>query len=316
MIKLKLEKPSIVKEAEKAKFLPNIWLKLLVFIAVFFIGQMISSIPLLVLMFIGMIKDFASNGGSYSVELNPDNIMSFIPNSEITMLFSTALATIVTILFCRFIEKRSIQSMGFVKKNAIKDYLIGLVVGFSLFGLAILICVATGTLNYEGFTLGSGLPIIFIFLLGFIIQGMSEEVILRGYLLVTLSAKGKMIIGIIINSVLFALMHLANSGITLLSVINIALFGVFASIYMLKRDSIWGVCAIHTIWNFAQGNIFGIKVSGMNMQQSVFSFVPTQTGNLINGGSFGLEGGLAVTIVLILGIIMTLFMKQMKTIEN
>lgn len=63
------------------------------------------------------------------------------------------------------------------------------------------------------------------------------------------------------------------------------------------------------MWNFAQGNIFGISVSGMDMMGSVFSFAPTNEGELINGGTFGLEGGLAVTIVLILATIAVLLVK-------
>ncbi|HZK27488.1 MAG TPA: hypothetical protein VFD00_08125 [Thermoclostridium sp.] len=63
------------------------------------------------------------------------------------------------------------------------------------------------------------------------------------------------------------------------------------------------------MWNFAQGNIFGISVSGMDMMASVFSFAPTNEGELINGGTFGLEGGLAVTIVLILATIAVLLVK-------
>ena len=57
-------------------------------------------------------------------------------------------------------------------------------------------------------------------------------------------------------------------------------------------DSIWGISAIHTTWNFAQGNIFGIKVSGINAQVSLFSFKSSEAGKIINGGSFGLETAL------------------------
>ncbi len=63
------------------------------------------------------------------------------------------------------------------------------------------------------------------------------------------------------------------------------------------------------MWNFAQGNIFGVSVSGMDIMASVFSFAPTNEGELINGGTFGLEGGLAVTIVLILATIAVLLVK-------
>jgi hypothetical protein len=91
--------------------------------------------------------------------------------------------------------------------------------------------------------------------------------------------------------------------------INLVLFGLFASVYTLKANSIWGICAFHSIWNFAQGNIFGIPVSGLSLNASVFSFKPTDSGTLFNGGGFGLEGGLAVTIVLVVSIIITMTVK-------
>ena len=63
------------------------------------------------------------------------------------------------------------------------------------------------------------------------------------------------------------------------------------------------------MWNFVQGNIFGIPVSGMKIKASVLSF--SQQGNyLINGGDFGLEGGLAVTLVLVVSIALTVLLKR------
>jgi membrane protease YdiL (CAAX protease family) len=138
---------------------------------------------------------------------------------------------------------------------------------------------------------------------------MSEEVILRGYFMVSVASRAPMLVAILANSLIFALLHLLNNGITALSMVNLALFGVFASVYTLKSNSIWGICAIHSIWNFAQGNIFGIAVSGSRIDTSVFSFTPTKAGALINGGSFGLEGGLAVTAVLFIGLIATMLVK-------
>ena len=88
--------------------------------------------------------------------------------------------------------------------------------------------------------------------------------------------------------------------------VNLTLFGVFASVYFIKRGSIWGIAAIHSIWNFVQGNLYGIKVSGTESSCSVFSSVSAEGKTLINGGDFGLEGGLAVTVVLVIGILFLL----------
>lgn len=125
----------------------------------------------------------------------------------------------------------------------------------------------------------------------------------------TVASKKPLILAILANSVLFGLMHLMNKGVSVLAVVNIVLVGIFFSVFMLKSDSIWGVCALHSIWNFTQGNFYGIKVSGIDSGASVFKFVPTNGGTLLNGGKFGLEGGLAVTIVLVIGIAVTLLWK-------
>jgi membrane protease YdiL (CAAX protease family) len=225
------------------------------------------------------------------------------------MLFSTGIMTILTIVYCRFLEKRSLYSMGFTREKMLRDYGLGLVLGFVMFGACVLIAWAGGTLKYNGYIIGNGWLMLFAFFIGFVIQGMAEEVFLRGYLMISIASRNSIALAVFVNSILFALLHIFNSGISVLAVINLALFGVFASLYTLKANSIWGISAIHSIWNFTQGNIFGIKVSGMDSPVSLFSFVPTGEGTLLNGGDFGLEGGLAVTIVLCISIIAVLLVK-------
>ena len=127
--------------------------------------------------------------------------------------------------------------------------------------------------------------------------------------MISIASRNSVVLAVFSNSILFSLLHILNKGITVFAIINLTLFGVFASLYVLKTNNIWGICAIHTMWNFAQGNIFGIKVSGMDTIVSLFSFVPTSEGKLLNGGAFGLEGGLSVTIILCLSIVAVLLVK-------
>lgn len=70
------------------------------------------------------------------------------------------------------------------------------------------------------------------------------------------------------------------------------------------------VGAIHSVWNLVQGNVYGIKVSGMETSCTMFSSAMTDGKELINGGAFGLEGGLAVTVVLLAGIAAVYFWRK------
>ena len=121
----------------------------------------------------------------------------------------------------------------------------------------------------------------------------------RSYLMVSIGRRYPMWLAVLLNALLFSTLHIGQSGMGLLAFINLTLFGAFASIYFIKRGSIWGIGAVHSIWNFVQGNFYGVKVSGLSISCSVLDSVSVEGRVLINGGAFGLEGGLAVTLVLV-----------------
>lgn len=121
---------------------------------------------------------------------------------------------------------------------------------------------------------------IFIYLLSLIsfwfIQGGTEELVTRGWLLQTVTSKLNLSWGIAISSSLFSILHLGNQGVTALSLISIILVGVLMALYMLKTDNIWGVASLHGAWNFTQGNLVGVAVSGQNAGDSLLRF-PTKS---------------------------------------
>ena len=301
------KRPSIVIEAQKAQFKPHFLIQVLIFIGVFLAIQVAMVIPLFVY---GLVVFVKISAGKMLPLHDPDALTGFLTEFQkeliLPSLICTLLMTILVIIYCKAIEKRSLYSMGFVKNKAFTDYITGACLGVLMLTIALLIAFLCGTVTYEGYSLGDGIGLLFLFLLGFIIQGMGEEVFLRGYFMVSVASRNSICLAIMSNSILFALLHVFNNGIDLIPLINLTLFGIFASIYTLKMNSIWGICALHTTWNFAQGNLFGIKVSGIDAQVSLFTFKLKDAGEIINGGSFGLEGGLAVTLVLVIGIIIML----------
>lgn len=86
---------------------------------------------------------------------------------------------------------------------------------------------------------------------------------------------------------------------------------------LVKCENIWVVGAFHSLWNFAQGNIYGIQVSGNSLQPAILNSSNVKGHGLINGAGFGLEGGLGVTLVLGLGIAYLVYNlnKQGKIVE-
>uniref|UniRef100_UPI0011537F18 CPBP family intramembrane glutamic endopeptidase n=1 Tax=Streptococcus salivarius TaxID=1304 RepID=UPI0011537F18 len=136
------------------------------------------------------------------------------------------------------------------------------------------------------------------------IQGGTEELVTRGWLLQTVTNKLNLSWGIAISSSFFSILHLGNQGVTALSLISIVLVGVLMALYMLKTDNIWGVAALHGAWNFAQGNLVGVAVSGQHAGGSLLHFqARSGTPDWLSGGAFGLEGNLVTCVVLVVGII-------------
>lgn len=317
MFQVFYQRPNILLEAQKAKFKPHFILQVLIFILLFFITSFAQGIPLaiygLVWVIIKSIKGEISLADGGELEISISEIGAGL---VLSTLFTFGVITLLTIVYCRFIEKRSLYSMGFVRENAFIDYLKGLLHGFIMFASAVLIAFIFGTIKFNGFVLGNGLLLLLGFFFGFVIQGMAEEVLVRGYFMVSVANRNSILLAVLSNSVIFSMLHIVNNGITMLAILNLILFGIFASLYMLKKNSIWRVSAVHTMWNFAQGNIFGIRVSGINTQVSVFSFELTQKGEFINGGLFGLEGGLAVTAVLLISIVVIMKSKGRVIEEN
>ena len=298
-------------------------LECLIFVAVFFTAQILQSIPVSVATIAWL---FTADGVFGSLMSSMQNGMTAYENAVnevlasmpdwlmIVQLFSTVLSIVVAFLFCRLIEKRPISSMGLRRRHVLPEYLAGTVVGIVLISLCVGLCALCGglTLQTTRFSVGVWL----LYLVGFLIQGASEEILCRGYMMISVSRKNAMWLAVVTNSVMFALLHLFNPGFGLLPLINIALFGAFESVYVLKRGNLWGACAIHSFWNFFQGNMFGVSVSGTGAGASPLSATMTDGMTWLNGGSFGLEGGLIVTVVVIVALLLAIFVMPSNQAET
>jgi hypothetical protein len=152
-----------------------------------------------------------------------------------------------------------------------------------------------------------------VLLLGWMVQGAAEEVLFRGFLFQIIGVRMGLFSGILVSSVLFALLHIFNGkSIGWLALVNLTLFAVFAVLYALREGGLWGIFALHTTWNWAQANLFGMEVSGLPFHLTPALNLKEVGPDWVTGGAFGPEGGLAVTLVLFAGLLALLFVWRNK----
>ena len=209
------------------------------------------------------------------------------------------------ILFWKVWDKRKIKDIGFTNiKNSLKDLLIGLLIGATSFAIVAIILLSTKSVELvNSFTKPNFSSSLIIQLIIFIFVGINEELFARGYCMTVLKQTKISWVPIVVSSIIFALMHSMNAGISLLAYINLFLFGISMGYLFMKTKNIWMGIGYHITWNYFQGDIFGFLVSG-NVTDSIYT-IKTISPNIINGGNFGPEGGLVVTILLVITILIT-----------
>ena len=97
------------------------YLEILIFLGVFAVASFLEGIP----QAIGQFLLIAQTGELFP-KVYPDWFM-------IVSLVSTALMTVAVVLFCKLVQKRDLPSVGFCRKGAVKEYLIGAAAGAGLF---------------------------------------------------------------------------------------------------------------------------------------------------------------------------------------
>jgi membrane protease YdiL (CAAX protease family) len=200
------------------------------------------------------------------------------------------------ILVFRAVYRRPLSQIGLAGGGCWAGLLHGCAIGVASIGVVFAFLVLSGqaTAAYVGFNAQNTLPIALCFL-NFITVGLFEEIYFRGYVMTALKTTRSQVFIFILSACIFSLLHAANPEVTALSLANIFLVGIVLAYMFTKTGSLWMPIGFHIGWNFFQGNILGIEVSGTT-QTSLIDTVFTGP-DWLTGGAFGAEGGVAVTVV-------------------
>lgn len=215
-------------------------------------------------------------------------------------LFTNGTTLILLALWVILKEGRPFVSVGLRARNWFGRFVLGVVIGAAMMATGVFILVAAGQYA-DGVsahtTLGSAaVGTVALLVVVWIVQGSTEEIVVRGYMLQIGGLSLPAWVAIIGSSLIFAVAHL---DFTPLPLINITLFAVFACFVALGQGSLWLIAGIHVGWNYFQGNVFGVPVSGHPRDVSIWAYGPTEgSSSVVNGGDFGIEGSLMGTALL------------------
>ncbi|MEN3329924.1 MAG: protease family protein [Acidobacteriota bacterium] len=205
--------------------------------------------------------------------------------------------------FCvRFLEGLPWRSLGLTFHSGwLRDLIFGFVIGFA--SLVVAVAIAS-----KGFKLSlgdngwywivrSGIGSAALFFLA----ALAEEAMFRGYGLQTLSRAKLAWLGVLLTSVPFGLVHLNNPNVVpVVTMTNTVLAGIWLAAAYLRTRSLWLAVGVHWSWNWALGWFFGLPVSGMTIVSNPLVEAQDLGPKWLTGGTYGIEGGVACTIALIL----------------
>lgn len=188
-----------------------------------------------------------------------------------------------------------------------RDFLIGSVIGGASLVLATLLAAVGGvSLKFNLATAPVGvLKTVTLSLIGFIWFAWAEEMWFRGYALQTLVRAGYVLVGLILTSVPFALVHLDNPNVSLaFTFANTTLAGVWLGLAYWRTRSLWLPLGVHWAWNWMMGAVLGLPVSGIT-DLTPHPLLETRLAGpaWLTGGTYGIEGGAACTIALVLSLL-------------
>lgn len=231
------------------------------------------------------------------------------PNSLKSMHASLAFTTLQVLpyllaywLLARLIERRPVSELAWRKAPQL---LWGMLGGLLLFALLTLQLWLAGAYTINGF---GDAPLWTLFLLTAVAPAITEEIISRGILFrLTEEGLGTWI-ALAVSALFFGFAHSANPGATVWSSVAISIEAgvLFGLLYHVTR-SLWWCIGLHAGWNFVQGALFGIPVSGIAVDGLAESQL--QGPDWLDGGGFGAEA--SVLTVLTCCIISLLLAKQM-----
>ena len=209
-------------------------------------------------------------------------------------LVLTAVALFPLLLFLRIFSRSKAEafclSRGSIRAKGLLFFLFGMALLAFLVGA---LCLS-GAYEYVGAS-RADMAYLPLLLLAYLVQGGTEELLCRGFLMSALSARFGGASSAVISAAVFSFMHIFNPALSLIGLLNIFLFGLLFASLTQRTKSILPAAFMHAGWNFSL-SLFGARISGTAPPFSVLFFEIRRP--FLSGADFGPEGSPILCAVL------------------
>ena len=194
----------------------------------------------------------------------------------------------------RWVEKRSLASVGLCGEQRLRKFLIGLAVGIAMMGAIVTAIALSGGYRVAdlapAFASPAALGWVALLLACFALQASVEEFVFRGWLFSTIMRRWNTTAAFILTSAAFTFLHFSPRT-PLLMLAMTFVYSIFACAWVRRSNSIWGVMGWHTGWNWFGGTGFDVPITGLesDLPALVVKLVPVGPAYL-NGAGEGPEG--------------------------
>jgi membrane protease YdiL (CAAX protease family) len=256
-----------------------------------------------------------THAGTPTVPVSPQ----YIYTEEGAPLLATLLATWIMAR----IERRPLTAYGLRPQYRLRNFCFGLGWGVTLLSLLVVFLRATGFLVFDtrllfgtsAFRYGA------IWFCGFLLVGLFEETLTRGYLQFTLArglggayrhlvgAENSSAIGFwgaaFLLSFAFGFVHRTNPGESPIGELSAGLIGLVFCLSLWRTGSLWWAIGLHAAWDWAQSFLYGVADSGGFVEHRLFATHPVGQ-PILSGGLTGPEGSIYVVPVIALAAVIAL----------
>lgn len=196
-------------------------------------------------------------------------------------------------LFVRWMEGHWPTDLSL--RRLIPHTLLGLLVSFIFMVLVVSTIVATGsaTVYWKGFWAEKQFSVFMMFLA----VAVGEEMIFRGVIFRWIDERWNTWVALLLSAILFGWIHISNDNASWWSSFAIAIeAGLLLGAAYKWSGTLWVPIGIHWAWNYTQGNIFGLAVSGNNAGETMLTTIVNGP-DIITGGAFGPEASIISVIL-------------------
>lgn len=140
-----------------------------------------------------------------------------------------------------------------------------------------------------------------------------EELFIRGYVFALVRRSAGWKTALIVTSIVFGLLHMANPGADSESILAVIVAGFFLGAILLVTRSLYAAGAAHFAWNWVMSGALHVAVSGVPSRDPDYRVVDSGP-DWLTGGPWGPEGGVAAVAAMFV-VLFYLYGRHLRRME-